>query len=45
MKKGYVMALDVGGGSGRCLLLDPDSGRVWTAQQTLTHPVALSSFS
>ncbi len=40
MKKGYVMALDVGGGSGRCLLLDPDSGRVWTAQQTWTHPVA-----
>jgi sugar (pentulose or hexulose) kinase/phosphoglycerate dehydrogenase-like enzyme len=40
MKKRYVMALDVGGGSGRCLLLDPDSGSVWTAQQAWTHPVA-----
>jgi sugar (pentulose or hexulose) kinase/phosphoglycerate dehydrogenase-like enzyme len=40
MKKRYVMALDVGGGSGRCLLLDPDSGGVWTAQQAWTHPVA-----
>jgi len=40
MKKRYLMALDVGGGSGRCLLLDPDSGKVWTAQQSWTHPVA-----
>jgi sugar (pentulose or hexulose) kinase/phosphoglycerate dehydrogenase-like enzyme len=40
MIKGYVMALDIGGGSGRCLILDPDSGRVWTAKQTWTHPVA-----
>ncbi len=40
MKKRYVMALDVGGGSGRCLLLDPDSGGVWAAQQAWTHPVA-----
>lgn len=40
MKKGYLMALDVGGGSGRCLVLAPDSGRVWVAQQTWAHPVA-----
>jgi sugar (pentulose or hexulose) kinase/phosphoglycerate dehydrogenase-like enzyme len=37
-KEKFVMALDVGGGSGRCLLLGLDSGSVWTAQQAWTHP-------
>ncbi len=40
MKKRYLMALDAGGGSGRCLLLDPESGRAFSAKQSWTHPTA-----
>ena len=34
------MALDVGGGSGRCLLLEVDTGRTFEAKRTWSHPVA-----
>jgi len=40
MKKTYLMAIDVGGGSGRCLLLDTETGAVKTAKRNWTHPVA-----
>ncbi len=40
MKTQYLMAIDVGGGSGRCLLLDPDTGAIKTARRAWTHPVA-----
>ncbi len=36
----YLMAIDIGGGSGRCLLLDPETGAVKTAKRNWTHPVA-----
>jgi hypothetical protein len=32
MKTQYLMAIDVGGGSGRCLLLDPETGAIKTAK-------------
>lgn len=35
-----MMALDVGGGSGRCLVLDQDTGSTTTAKRTWTHPPA-----
>jgi len=38
--KTYLMALDVGGGSGRCLLLDAGSGRVRSAKCDWSHPAA-----
>ena len=37
---GYLMALDVGGGSGRCLLLDVESGNTHTAIRHWVHPAA-----
>ena len=40
MKTRYLMAIDVGGGSGRCLLLDPDTGATWMAKRSWTHPAA-----
>ena len=40
MKTQYLMAIDIGGGSGRCLLLDPETGTVKTAKRNWTHPVA-----
>ena len=40
MKTNYLMAIDVGGGSGRCLLLDPDTGTAHSAQRNWTHPAA-----
>ncbi len=40
MKTNYLMAIDVGGGSGRCLLLDPDTGTTHSAQRNWTHPAA-----
>jgi sugar (pentulose or hexulose) kinase/phosphoglycerate dehydrogenase-like enzyme len=40
MKKQYLMAIDVGGGSGRCLLLDPETAATKTAKRSWTHPVA-----
>ena len=40
MKTQYLMAIDVGGGSGRCLLLDPETGSIKTARRSWTHPVA-----
>ncbi len=40
MKTQYLMAIDVGGGSGRCLLLDPETGAIKTAKRNWTHPVA-----
>jgi len=40
MKTQYLMAIDVGGGSGRCLLLDPETGAIETAKRSWTHPAA-----
>ncbi|MEN6474553.1 MAG: NAD(P)-dependent oxidoreductase [Syntrophaceae bacterium] len=40
MKTRYLMAIDVGGGSGRCLLLDPDTGATSAAKRRWTHPAA-----
>lgn len=40
METRYLMAIDVGGGSGRCLLLDPDTGATWAAKRGWTHPAA-----
>jgi len=40
MKTQYLMAIDVGGGSGRCLLLDPETGAIKTAKRSWTHPAA-----
>jgi len=40
MKTQYLMAIDVGGGSGRCLLLDPETGTTKTAKRNWTHPAA-----
>ncbi len=40
MKTRYLMALDAGGGSGRCLLLDPETGANTTARRSWVHPVA-----
>lgn len=36
----YLMALDLGGGSGRCLLVDTDSGTVLVTRRSWSHPVA-----
>ncbi len=38
MKTHYLMAIDVGGGSGRCLLLDPETGATVTAKRSWAHP-------
>ncbi len=40
MATNYLMAIDVGGGSGRCLLLDPETGRTASAKRNWTHPIA-----
>lgn len=40
MKTRYLMAMDVGGGSGRCLLLDPETGATTAAKRSWTHPAA-----
>lgn len=40
MGSGYLMALDAGGGSARCLLLDVESGTSTIAARALRHPVA-----
>ena len=40
MAKNYLMAIDVGGGSGRCLLLDPETGKTVSAKRNWTHPTA-----
>lgn len=40
MGSSYLMALDVGGGSGRCLVLNLESGSAITAKRNWTHPGA-----
>ncbi|MBU1671787.1 MAG: hypothetical protein KJ993_11900 [Actinobacteria bacterium] len=40
MPADYLMALDAGSGSGRCLLVDVGSGKTWTALRRWTHPPA-----
>ena len=40
MQTQYLMAIDVGGGSGRCLLLDPETGKTLSAKRNWTHPAA-----
>ncbi|HEY5532175.1 MAG TPA: NAD(P)-dependent oxidoreductase [Candidatus Anoxymicrobiaceae bacterium] len=37
---GFLMALDVGGGSGRCLLVEPGGGNLFTARREWSHPTA-----
>ncbi len=36
----YIMALDIGGGSGRCLLLDVETGGTIECRRSWTHPAA-----
>ncbi len=40
MSRRFLMALDAGGGSGRCLVVDVDSGEVVTRSRRWTHPIA-----
>jgi autoinducer 2 (AI-2) kinase len=40
MPQSYLLGLDVGGGSGRCLLLDVESGESVVATRSYRHPVA-----
>lgn len=40
MSNKYLMALDVGGGSGRCLLVDVETGELTTAKRDWVHPSA-----
>ncbi|MEW6553761.1 MAG: NAD(P)-dependent oxidoreductase [Actinomycetota bacterium] len=40
MGKSFLMALDLGGGSGRCLLVDTDSGATRFTRRNWSHPVA-----
>jgi sugar (pentulose or hexulose) kinase/phosphoglycerate dehydrogenase-like enzyme len=40
MGRDYLMALDVGGGSGRCLLLDPRTGAIHSSKRDWVHPAA-----
>src|SRR5262245_14155321 len=39
MSQRFVMGLDVGGGKGRCLLLDIDDGRTISTFRRWRHPV------
>ncbi|MDD3718947.1 MAG: NAD(P)-dependent oxidoreductase [Actinomycetota bacterium] len=40
MGKSFLMAFDLGGGSGRCLLADVDTGTTFSAKRNWSHPVA-----
>ena len=40
MSQGYLIGLDAGGGSGRCLVLDVETGAVTVAMRPWTHPTA-----
>jgi len=40
MGREFLAALDAGGGSGRCLLLDPNTGEIFTARREWSHPPA-----
>lgn len=40
MKKIYLLSLDVGGGSGRCLLINPEIGEIITTKREWNHPIA-----
>ncbi len=40
MGRSFLMALDLGGGSGRCILVDPDSGATYITRRSWSHPVA-----
>jgi len=40
VSQGFLIGLDAGGGSGRCLVLDVGTGAVTTAVRPWTHPVA-----
>ena len=40
MSPGFLMGLDAGGGGGRCMLVEVDSNRVFTAQRSWRHPLA-----
>jgi sugar (pentulose or hexulose) kinase len=39
MQTQYLMAIDVGGGSGRCLLLDPETGKTTTEKRNWEKPI------
>lgn len=40
MSKGFLMAFDLGGGSGRCLLLDLDTGTSYATKRSWSYPTA-----
>ncbi len=40
MARSLLMAFDLGGGSGRCMLVDPEKGMLSMASRSWTHPVA-----
>ncbi|HKJ25794.1 MAG TPA: FGGY family carbohydrate kinase, partial [Myxococcota bacterium] len=40
MSPTYLLALDVGGGGGRCFLVDAERGASFVASRACTHPVA-----
>jgi len=40
MSEQYIIGLDIGGGSGRCLLVEVESRQIFSASRTWTHPVA-----
>lgn len=40
MGREFLVALDAGGGSGRCLLLEVGSGEIFTARREWSHPPA-----
>jgi sugar (pentulose or hexulose) kinase/phosphoglycerate dehydrogenase-like enzyme len=40
MGKSFVMAFDLGGGSGRCLLVDTDTGASYSTKRSWSYPVA-----
>lgn len=40
MGSGYLMAFDVGSGSGRCVLVNPDTAETFTAGREWSHPGA-----
>lgn len=40
MGRSFLMAFDLGGGSGRCLLADTETGVTFSAKRNWSHPVA-----
>ncbi|MCD6571073.1 MAG: class II aldolase/adducin family protein [Deltaproteobacteria bacterium] len=40
MSEQYIIGLDIGGGSGRCLLVEVESKQIFSTSRTWTHPIA-----